>query len=112
MLVELTAMLLFSRAFERGNCVMQTENRKIADRFIDFLIDEFETILTVITAPSLKRNGTHLYTLTVDNPQDLDRIKEHFSSERLAENGNAGAVRRMRMPWLLLCGGHMFPVVA
>ncbi|MBC5786794.1 MULTISPECIES: DNA-binding protein WhiA [Clostridiaceae] len=78
MLVELTAMLLFSRAFERGNCVMQTENRKIADRFIDFLIDEFETILTVITAPSLKRNGTHLYTLTVDNPQDLDRIKEHF----------------------------------
>ena len=51
----------------RDSCVLQTENRGVADRFIDFLVDEFDTILTLISAPNPKRRGTTRYTLAIDN---------------------------------------------
>ena len=81
MLAELSAMVLFSRAFERGNCVLQTENRGVADRFIDFLVDEFDTILTLISAPNPKRRGTTRYTLAIDNSAQREQIRRRFFRE-------------------------------
>lgn len=108
MLIELRALLLFGHAFEKGNRVLQTENRKIADRLIDFLVDEFDTFLTIVSSRNPMRKDSTVYTVLLERRDLQKEIAENFLADKPAPSDDAELSSFIRGAYLV-CGSMSDP---
>lgn len=85
---QISAMLNFSRAFSKGNLLIQTENRNITDFLIDYLEDACSPILSLVTSPNQMRKRGIVFSLYADLEQDCQKIKDMFLNEDIFSKYN------------------------
>ncbi len=71
-------MLLFSRAFDGGRVLLQTEHRDVMNRYVDCLSALTDLILSVDTADLPLREEKRIYTVSVQSERDLETIRQCF----------------------------------
>lgn len=80
---EIAALLMFSKAFEKDNCLIQIENRGVVDFLIDYLqVELMQNVpLKLTTSKSNKRQGSTVYSLNTSNKKDFKKIYNMFLDE-------------------------------
>lgn len=74
----LYGMILFCKHFSAEGLVFQTENKLVADTFISLTDDLLGRKNTVSVSENTKKNGTVLYTLSVDETENIEEIIFRF----------------------------------
>lgn len=86
---QISAMLIFGKAFSQSGQILQTEHRSVADCLIDLLTDTVSPIMTLIHAPNPRRGGGEQYFLNIENATEQAQIKSiYLSSPDLEYHAN------------------------
>lgn len=75
---QLAAMLLFGKAFENENCVLQTEYREVADLMADALSEEYRLALHLYQTPHPRKQGQVIYRLLTSGKGVQAMISDQF----------------------------------
>lgn len=71
---ECYGFLLFCKKFKKDSIVLTTENSYVAGRFSELLTSAWQVIVEKQSALTSRHGGTHLFTLTVPDVRDCEKI--------------------------------------
>lgn len=82
MRAECYGLLLFAKMFRHNAILLSTENKYVANRFINLLSDCFGVITEKCSTLTGKRASGHLFTISVPNPDECNKIFTYFGHSR------------------------------